>query len=443
MTTWNHRRWIGAGCIALLAALSPAALPAAGEDLAARLRPYVKKVLFFESGWETPAYGKRDYRTHFIESLTRYLNWEIDLEMPAPGKRIDYEIEVVWRRADGSIEATQKKKTFIEADWTTPWTSWGYGRRSPGAWKPGAYTVEFRVGGQMLASGSFTVLSQAEAGVAPATMLAGSVPVCPGARLLSLEDLAPGSTMGHAELEVPGDKTFAFGWYRDQLQALGWKLDTALAADKEEGALKDKAKVWGLLNLTREGRSVTVLVPADGQSNPPHTRLDITLLDPLAGASVADLVARLPRLHAADHKMNQRLQAGEWALTVLSAKIEGRTITKKWPTGASYTFSAVTPKTYLLRVIVELERLNGKPIKKDFLVAAGVRDPAGNLYPCVGAGTDLGEYYNYTQGGNQSLLMPVTAKDKLEYVFALPLEAAAAEFIWPGFEPVPIDVTGN
>ena len=63
---------------------------------------------------------------------------------------------------------------------------------------------------------------------------------------------------------------------------------------------------------------------------------------------------------------------------------------------------------------------------------------ASRLY--VAAGTELGEYYEYQKGGRQSLLLPVTAKDKIEYVFVLPVNAAAREFIWPGFDPITLRV---
>ena len=86
--------------------------------------------------------------------------------------------------------------------------------------------------------------------------------------------------------------------------------------------------------------------------------------------------------------MNERFTTGEWALTVKSAKVEGKEIVKQNNfTNRRYVFSAGDPNLYLVRVTVELEQLNGKPIQQGFLVKAVVNASDGKAYLCVGAGT--------------------------------------------------------
>ena len=64
----------------------------------------------------------------------------------------------------------------------------------------------------------------------------------------------------------------------------------------------------------------------------------------------------------------------------------------------------------------------------------------GAILLCVGAGTagDYSDYYDMRKGGRQSILQPTIAKSDIEYVFALPLNAAVKELVWPGFAPIPI-----
>ena len=58
------------------------------------LNAKVTALYFFESGYnyEGAPYGKRNYKTEFQKSSTRYVNWELNLKYPKPGRRIDFEI---------------------------------------------------------------------------------------------------------------------------------------------------------------------------------------------------------------------------------------------------------------------------------------------------------------------------------------------------------------
>jgi len=412
-----------------------------GTSVADQLSQWVAAVNFFESGADTPAYKDRTYRTRFIQSLTRYINWEVNFKLEPLGKRLDYKIQAVWRKPDGSVLTKQKKDAYIEGDWTAPYTSWGYGSKAGGSYEPGNYEVEFFVQGRKIASGQFEVIADEAVGVILPTLWRGVFPLYPGATVLTSDTLSPASTMHHALVEMPVDKDSAFYFYLNRLKQLGWSLDKQLKADREDGSLENKS-LWGILNLTRENETLTVMVPSDQQTGGTQTRMDVTLIRRLSGEALTEFVRSIPRVEVADTQMDRRFESQGWGLTVLSARVEGNQITKNqgFAPGRSYRFSTSSPGVYLLRITIELEHLNGKPINEGFLVKAQVRDADGQTHPCVAAGTELGEYYEYQKGGRQSLLLPVTAKDKIEYVFVLPVNAAAREFIWPGFDPITLRV---
>ena len=426
--------------IMLLLAFATVSLSAA-ESKAEKLAEWVTAVNFFESGANITPYDQRVYRTHFVQSLSRYINWEVNFNLEPLGERLDYKIQAVWIKPDGSVMTKQKKEAYIEADWTAPWTAWGYGSKAGGSYDPGIYRVDFYVKGKKITSGSFEVMSDKEAGMVLPTLWKGTVPLYPGAGVLTADERKTTSTMNHALVEMPVDKESSFYFYRKRLKEMGWTVDKQTLAKKENGSLENKM-VWGILNLTKENQTLTMIIPSDQKTGSKKTQVDFTLINRLSGAAIAEFVKKIPRVEVTDTQMNQRFEAAGWGITVLSARIEGNQIkkTQGFAPGRSYTFSTSTPGVYLLRVVIDLERLNGKPIESGFLVRAVIRDAQGQTHQCVGAGTDMGEYYEYQKGGSQSILQPVTSKDKIEYVFALPTSAAAMEFIWPGFNPIRLKV---
>jgi len=399
-----------------------------------------KEVRFFESSYYATPFKERAYRTRFIQSMTRYINWELNFELEPLGYRLDFKVIAVCRDEKGKTIFKQKKDSYIDKGWTTPWTSQGFGSKAGGGWAPGTYTVTFSVKGRQLAEASFTVLADDAVGVKPATLWDGSVPLLPGSRVVKLGEMIPTSTMCSSLVESPRDKMSTWYYYRYAMPARGWTWDKGLLAEKEDGSLQNE-NMWGLLNFTRDGRSLTMIILSDKKTGTRKTRVDMTLLNHRAGLSAAEAVRRIPRIVVNNPRMNERFTAGGWALTVKSAKVEGKEIVKQNNfTNRKYVFSGGDPNLYLVRVTVELEQLNGKPIKQDFLVKAMVAASDGKSYSCVGAGTagDYSEYYDMRKGGNQSILMPTIAKSDIEYVFALPLNAAVKEFVWPGFAPIPI-----
>lgn len=402
----------------------------------------LRAVRFFESSFYAPVYKDRVYRTHFVQSITRYINWELSFEMEPPGHRLDYRVIAHCRDEKGKTVFEQKKDSYIEKDWTLPWTSLGYGSKAGGGWEPGTYSVTFAVKGRQLAEASFTVLSDQEAGLKYASIWDGSVPLLPGARVIKLSEMSPQSTISSALVESPWDKLSTWNYYRYAMPGKGWTWDKGLSAETEDGSLKNE-NMWGLLNFTREGCSLTLIILSDHKTGDKPTQVDVNLLNPRAGLPLAELVRRIPRITVDNARMGKRFTNADWAVTVKSARLEGKEIIKVNSfNNRRYVFAAGDPNLYLVRVTVELERLNGKPINKDFLVKALAYASDGKAYACVGAGSagDYAEYYDMRQGGIQSILMPTLAKSELEYVFALPLNAAVNAFEWPGFDPIPIQV---
>jgi hypothetical protein len=113
---------------------------------------------FFESGYGSRPQNQRIYLTEFLAADVRFINWELNLRHPAPGKRLEYDIEAAWRNADGSLLAKRINHVFIEPDWDTPSLTYSWGSAFAGKyWKPGTYSVDLYIGGNKIASAGFKV----------------------------------------------------------------------------------------------------------------------------------------------------------------------------------------------------------------------------------------------------------------------------------------------
>ncbi|MBN2244430.1 MAG: hypothetical protein JW755_01155 [Candidatus Aminicenantes bacterium] len=121
------------------------------------LRADVTKVNFYEGGYEVVLYGQRVYGVRFSKSSTRAIWWELNLEHPDPGRRVDFVIEAVFYRWDGSEIARQINNTAVLPTWTTSYHSLGWGWKEAGNWAAGTYRVELFVEGQQAASGTFEI----------------------------------------------------------------------------------------------------------------------------------------------------------------------------------------------------------------------------------------------------------------------------------------------
>ncbi len=111
----------------------------------------------FESGAGFPAKADRKYSKRFAKEQARFINWELNLSYPEPGRRVDFIVKAVYKRPDGSTIATQEQQCTLQSNMKGSWHCNGLGSAKPGAWKPGVYKIEVHRLGKLLVSESFEV----------------------------------------------------------------------------------------------------------------------------------------------------------------------------------------------------------------------------------------------------------------------------------------------
>jgi hypothetical protein len=133
----------------------PVATPSTGIPIPGLKTPAVQ---FFEGPHDlTLDKSQRVYRYSFDRFTTRSVYWELDLNFTQPGRRIDFQVDAFWYKADGSEMARQTLPAFVNADWGSSWHSLGYGYVEPGHWTPGTYRVDFYFRNMRVASGTFQI----------------------------------------------------------------------------------------------------------------------------------------------------------------------------------------------------------------------------------------------------------------------------------------------
>ena len=119
---------------------------------------HFKSLRFFESEFDPMPYPEREYKKEFAAASTRYINWELNLHHPKPGKKIEYDVEAIWLRSDGSIFHRQTLQAFMEPDWENPYCTSSVGNEIAGkTWLPDIYRVEIHIGSEKIADGTFKV----------------------------------------------------------------------------------------------------------------------------------------------------------------------------------------------------------------------------------------------------------------------------------------------
>ena len=118
----------------------------------------VPAVQFYEGPHDlTLEKSQRVYRYSFDRFTARSIYWELDLNFPAPGRRIDFQVDAVWYKSDGSEMARQPIPAYVMPTWGTSWHTLGYGYAEPGHWIPGTYRVDFYCKDVRIASGTFQI----------------------------------------------------------------------------------------------------------------------------------------------------------------------------------------------------------------------------------------------------------------------------------------------
>ena len=114
---------------------------------------------FFESGQASLPYPERQYQNDFSASGIRFINWELIVDHPSPGREIKYNVEAFWKNRDGSVFNRQVVQTALGSDWNLGYTTCSLGVEDAGkGWLPGSYSVELRIGGKRIAEGYFRVV---------------------------------------------------------------------------------------------------------------------------------------------------------------------------------------------------------------------------------------------------------------------------------------------
>jgi hypothetical protein len=143
----------------------PATLTVVKPDIPS-LNARVTELLLFESAYDPPPAEQRVYQQRFASDTSRYINWELNLEHPAPGRPIDFVITAIWYQDNGTGSweeiFRQTKAASIEGEWTSSYHNLGYGCDDPvNCWEVGSYRVDIYVAGNMIASAPFQIYSAA------------------------------------------------------------------------------------------------------------------------------------------------------------------------------------------------------------------------------------------------------------------------------------------
>jgi hypothetical protein len=130
------------------------------------LNARVTTLRFYESGNEDVPFEQRVYEQSFSSETSRYINWELRLRNPAPGRHIDFSVLAIYYRMNASVweeigRATDD--TYLEADWMRTNHTDGFGCDDPvGCWEVGSYRVDLYAEGKKIASGQFEIYTLSE-----------------------------------------------------------------------------------------------------------------------------------------------------------------------------------------------------------------------------------------------------------------------------------------
>lgn len=119
----------------------------------------VDSVRFFETADDLTPVKARGYVTRFKRSSIRHIGWELRFTHPKPESRVDFKIEAVWFGPSGNLLHRQTMNTFVPVGSANSWSamSWGCPERPCKLWEVGEYRVDFFVGENKIATGSFEI----------------------------------------------------------------------------------------------------------------------------------------------------------------------------------------------------------------------------------------------------------------------------------------------
>ncbi len=140
----------------------PLQVASPGEDFQ-KLKARVGALRFFESERTIPPKNERNYSESFAQSQARYINWELNLDFPAPSQPVEFYVESSWFGPKGTVLDRITTKHTIQAGWDGSNHASGRGYALPGKWEPGTYRVVLKISDKEVASGSFQIVAEKEA----------------------------------------------------------------------------------------------------------------------------------------------------------------------------------------------------------------------------------------------------------------------------------------
>lgn len=171
-----YKHWITGEGVQHVGVAFPGAAPVAAlcqtlDSLRNKLRakavwdafPYLEaravSLRFYESGPDIPEAAQRAYRKRFLQSQTRYINWELHLDAAPTSKLVQFAANEIWYGPGGKILNNVTRKFSFPSDWTGSGLTNGLGPVGSGLWRPGAYLLIMKINGNEVARGSFEVVA--------------------------------------------------------------------------------------------------------------------------------------------------------------------------------------------------------------------------------------------------------------------------------------------
>jgi hypothetical protein len=394
--------------------------------------------------FEKPKQSDRVYTDQFETSETTYIWTELYVEnLEYQKEKHEHDVVWTWLNSNGSQRGKMKGKLVVDPKWKYAWNSRGWGWDEPGKWPAGTYTAIVQVDGIEAGRTVFRV-NRAKG------YIRGMVPSYPGAEVLSEDKCTKGSSFCSATLQISDTKRNAYNYYHNLFVKEGWKMDASLSSSDESGMLGQKG-LWGMINCNKGMLTLTTLFPSNLALKGKSNQVVFNFMDRGVQKDMAAFVKNIARYDGPIKKqpekpiidqMNQRFVYDQWSVTVTQARQMGQTITKPqyFNSNRPYRFSADMPGHHLVKVTMKLERNDGKPINETFMADVKVKDVYGRDYPWIGAGMEIGEYFDNRKKGTQSHLVPVQAKSVVEYVFNIPDGVSLRELVWMGQTPIGIVV---
>lgn len=173
----------------------------------------VRAVQFYEAGALMPPKESRTYSNRFATRGTRFIYWEMNLESATHVSGMDFLIEAVWSRADGSVAFRQTTNAHVQPAWTSYWWSNGWGSAGGGTFASGIYSVELFVDGLLVAREAIELYE----GDAPPAMY---IQAFDGKVSLPLQFFS-------SEREVPpkGNRTYISRFSGKETSNINWELN--------------------------------------------------------------------------------------------------------------------------------------------------------------------------------------------------------------------------